>query len=229
MGDVREIALDTETTGLSPKDGHRVVEIGCVELINRIPTGREFHAYINPERDVPEESTAISGLTEEFLKPYPVFREVSEGFLDFIGDSQLVIHNARFDLGFLNAELGMLGGIQIVAARAVDTVLMARRKFPGSPASLDALCKRFRIDLSTREKHGAIVDARLLAAVYLELTGGRQAQLNFDEKVCLNTLEEQPLRKLRHIPVRSFDIPEQEIEAHHQQITGLKNALWRVG
>lgn len=177
MNAVREIALDTETTGLRPEEGHRIVEIGCVEMMGGIPTGREFHTYINPERDVPAEASAISGIVTEFLKPYPLFAIIVDEFLEFIGSSPLVIHNARFDMGFINHELGRLGMPAMPLTRAIDTVMMARRRFPGSPANLNALCKRFNIDLSSRDKHGAIVDARLLARVYLELKGGRQTQL----------------------------------------------------
>ncbi len=174
---MREIALDTETTGLDPNDGHRVVEIGCVELINHVATGKTYHQYINPERDMPEQAFAVHGLSEEFLSRHPVFAEVAGDFVAFVGDSPLVIHNAAFDMGFINAELARAGLEALAMERAIDTVGMARRKFPGARASLDALCQRFDIDISHRELHGALKDAQLLAEVYLELAGGRQPGL----------------------------------------------------
>lgn len=174
---MREIVLDTETTGLDPFSGHRVVEIGCVELLNHVPTGRAYQAYINPEREMPEEAFQIHGLSDEFLADKPPFRDVVEAFLEFLGQGKLVIHNASFDLKFLNAELAALDRPPIGTERAVDTVQLARRKFPGAPANLDALCRRFGVDASAREKHGALLDAELLAEVYLELMGGRQAGL----------------------------------------------------
>ena len=174
---MREIALDTETTGLDPRAGHRIVEIGCVEMINRVATGNVFHQYINPKRDMPAEAEAIHGLSEEFLGGYPVFEKTADAFLEFIGSSQLVIHNAEFDMRFINAELALLERDPIPMERTTDTVRMARKKFPGAPANLDALCRRFNVDNSNRELHGALLDARLLADVYLELTGGRQTDL----------------------------------------------------
>jgi DNA polymerase-3 subunit epsilon len=172
---MREIVLDTETTGFEPAEGHRIVEIGAVELFNHVPTGRVYHQYINPERAMPAEAFAVHGLGDDFLRDKPRFSEIADGFLSFIGaESRLVIHNAAFDMKFLNAELGWLGLAEIAAERAVDTLLIARRKFPGSPVSLDALCRRFGIDNSSREKHGALLDSELLAEVYLELVGGRQ-------------------------------------------------------
>ncbi len=171
---MREVILDTETTGMDPFNGDRLVEIGCVELINHLPTGKTWHQYINPERDVPAEATAVHGLTATFLKDKPVFSQVYVEFLDFIAGDALVIHNADFDLKFLNAELASVGHGGLGGRKIVDTLHMARRKFPGSPASLDALCRRFDIDNSGRELHGALLDSRLLADVYLELLGGRQ-------------------------------------------------------
>ena len=174
---MREIVLDTETTGLDPFQGHRVVEIGCIELVNRIPTGQSFHCYLNPERDVPAEAVAIHGLSTDFLKDKPFFLEVVEELIAFIGDAPLVAHNAMFDLGFLNAELERAGKMLMPRERAVDTLLLARRKYPGAPNRLDDLCARYGIDNSHRTKHGALLDAELLAEVYLELIGARQAQL----------------------------------------------------
>jgi DNA polymerase III subunit epsilon len=174
---VREIVLDTETTGLDPFQGHRIVEIGCIELVNRIPTGQSFHRYINPERDVPPEAVAIHGLSTEFLKDKPFFTEVAEELAVFIGDAPLVAHNALFDLAFLNAELERAGKLLVQRERLVDTLLLARRKYPGAPNRLDDLCIRCGIDNSRRTKHGALLDAELLAEVYLDLIGARQAQL----------------------------------------------------
>ncbi|MDP4796747.1 MAG: DNA polymerase III subunit epsilon [Rhodospirillales bacterium] len=171
---MREIVLDTETTGLDPKSGNRIVEIGCVELLNHVPTGAVYHQYINPERDMPAEAERVHGLSAEFLSGHPVFADIAEAFVEFVGDSPLVIHNAAFDMGFINAELDLIGMTPIDKSRAIDTVTMARRKFPGAQASLDALCRRFGIDLTDRQLHGALLDAQLLASVYLELLGGRQ-------------------------------------------------------
>jgi DNA polymerase III subunit epsilon len=174
---MREIVLDTETTGLSPANGDRIVEIGAVELINHIPTGEVFHVFINPERDMPKEAEAVHGISSAMLKDKPVFKAIAREFLQFIGDAPLVIHNADFDMEFLNAELSYLQVATLPPERAIDTVRMARKKFPMAPASLDALCKRFGIDNSKRVKHGALLDAELLAEVYLELIGGRQTAL----------------------------------------------------
>jgi len=175
---MREIVLDTETTGFDPESGDRIVEIGCVELNGHIPTGRTYHQYINPERSMPQEAFQVHGLGDEFLADKPVFRSIGQAFLDFIGDdSKLVIHNASFDMKFLNAELRWIGLPQIAPARAVDTLEIARRKFPGAPVSLDALCRRFGIDNSSRTLHGALLDSEILAEVYLELIGGRQPDL----------------------------------------------------
>ena len=174
---MREIVLDTETTGLNPKGGDRLVEIGCVELLNRIPTGREFHRFINPERDVPAEVVAVHGLTEEFLKDKPVFADVAGEFVEFIGEDGLVIHNAQFDVGFLNAELTRLSYPEIMFDRVTCTLQLAKRRHPAGPNNLDALCKRYGIDNSKRTKHGALMDSLLLAEVYIELLGARQAAL----------------------------------------------------
>ncbi|MER2508769.1 MAG: DNA polymerase III subunit epsilon, partial [Amaricoccus sp.] len=175
---MREIVLDTETTGFDPLTGDRVVEIGAVELLNHLPTGRVFHAYVNPERAMPAEAFAIHGLGTEFLADKPVFAAIVDEFLAFVGDAKLVIHNARFDMKFLNAELGWVGRTRLAETRAVDTLDLAKRRFPGAPSTLDALCRRFGIDNSSREKHGALLDSELLAEVYLELIGGRQPDLS---------------------------------------------------
>ncbi|MFV0243864.1 MAG: DNA polymerase III subunit epsilon [Qingshengfaniella sp.] len=174
---MREIVLDTETTGFDPFSGDRIVEIGGVELFNHMPTGKTYHQYINPQRDMPEEALAVHGITEEFLADKPVFAKIAQDFIDFVGDARLVIHNAAFDMKFLNAELGWVGLPTLPDSQALDTLNLARRKFPGSPATLDALCRRFGIDNSAREKHGALLDSEILAEVYLELIGGRQPGL----------------------------------------------------
>jgi DNA polymerase-3 subunit epsilon len=177
---LREIVFDTETTGLNATGGDRLIELGCIEIVNRIPTGREFHRYLNPEREVHPEAVAVHGLTGEFLKDKPVFKDVVEEFLAFIGDAPLVAHNASFDLGFLNAELERAARSPLNADRIVDTLALARRRHPAGPNSLDALCKRYGIDLSQRTKHGALLDSMLLAGVYVELLGERQATLGLN-------------------------------------------------
>jgi DNA polymerase-3 subunit epsilon len=181
---MREIVLDTETTGLEPSQGHRIIEIGCLELNNRTPTGAKYHVYINPQRDVPEEAQKISNLSTEFLQDKPLFADVVDGFIEFIADSPLVIHNAEFDIKFLNSELTKAKRASLPLARAIDTVHIARKKFPGSPASLDALCRRFNISLDERKSkgHGAMLDVELLAQVYLELLGGKQPGLELVAK-----------------------------------------------
>jgi len=171
--------LDTETTGLDPFDGHRVVEIGCIELINRIPTGRVWHCHVNPERDVPYQAFEVHGLSTEFLRDKPRFAELADDMMNFIEGAMLVMHNAAFDFGFVNAELDRIARPLLRWDRVVDTLALARRRHPGAPCSLDALCKRYGVDLSEREKHGALLDCRLLAAVYVELVGGHQARLDF--------------------------------------------------
>ncbi|MFY0633508.1 MAG: DNA polymerase III subunit epsilon [Vannielia sp.] len=178
---MREIVLDTETTGFDPFSGDRIVEIGAVELVGHMPTGNHYHQYINPQRDMPTEAFEVHGISEEFLKDKPLFAAIAQDFLDFIGDAKLVIHNAAFDMKFLNAELGWVNKPKIPNDRAIDTVAMARKKFPGSPASLDALCRRFGIT-TERELHGALLDSQILADVYLELIGGRQPGLVLSEK-----------------------------------------------
>ena len=171
---MREIVLDTETTGFEPSEGDRIVEIGAVELFNHLPTGKTYHQYINPQRSMPKDAFDVHGLGDDFLRDKPIFQAIGQAFLDFIADSQLIIHNASFDMKFLNAELTAINLPTLPASRATDTLMIARRKFPGSPATLDALCRRFGVDNSGREKHGALLDSELLAEVYLELVGGRQ-------------------------------------------------------
>ncbi|HRO11247.1 DNA polymerase III subunit epsilon [Amaricoccus sp.] len=174
---MREIVLDTETTGLDPDTGDRIVELGAVELLNHMPTGRVFHRYLNPEREVPAEAVQVHGLTTAFLADKPLFRAVAAEFVAFLGDARLVIHNAAFDMKFLNAELGWAGYDGLPWARAVDTLELARRRYPGAQNTLDALCRRFGVDNTGRTKHGALLDSELLAEVYLELIGGRQPDL----------------------------------------------------
>lgn len=174
---MREIVLDTETTGFEPSEGHRIVEIGAVELFNHLPTGASYHQYINPERSMPREAFEVHGLGDDFLRDKPVFAKIGQDFLDFVGESKLVIHNARFDMKFLNFELSKMGLRTLPDNQALDTLALARQKFPGSPATLDALCRRFGVDNSAREKHGALLDSEILAEVYLELIGGRQPDL----------------------------------------------------
>ncbi len=178
---MREVVLDTETTGLDPASGHRIVEIGAVELLNQAPTGRTYHVLINPERDVPEDAAKVHGHTAAKLQDKPVFSAVAEEFLAFVGDAQIVIHNAEFDVRFLNAELGRLGLASIDGSRVIDTLALARKRHPGQSNNLDALCDRYRIDRSRRIKHGALLDAEILVEVYCELTGGRQKSLSLDD------------------------------------------------
>jgi DNA polymerase-3 subunit epsilon len=224
---MREVVLDTETTGLDPNSGDRVIEIGCLELENHIATGRTFHEYIHPERDIPEEAARIHGITLDMLKGKPLFAEVADAMVDFLGDAKLVIHNAGFDLGFLNAELARVDRPPIPAKRAIDTVRIARRKFPGSPASLDALCKRFNIDNSARTKHGALLDAELLADVYVELIGGKQPGLSLasDEKPAPQDVAARTDRPLR--PARPHAATEGERAAHAAFVERLKDPIWR--
>ena len=221
---MREVVLDTETTGLSPKSGDRIVEIGCVELVNHLPTGEYFHEYINPERDMPEQAQAVHGLSEEFLSDKPLFADVSKAFDDFIGSSPLIIHNAEFDLGFLNAERDRLGFEPIPMDRAIDTVQMARRKFPGSQASLDALCRRFQIDISDRDVHGALKDAKLLAEVYLELIGGRQQGM---ELAAETTIAATALEKNSRPPRPHAPSPAEEA-VHAKFLEKLNQPIWNA-
>lgn len=221
---MREIVLDTETTGFDPSQGHRIVEIGCVELLNHVPTGRTYQAYVNPERTMPTEAFEVHGLSDDFLSDKPVFAEIADSFMAFLADSQLVIHNASFDMGFINAELKNLQKPPIDAPRAIDTVLMARRKFPGSPASLDALCKRFQIDISDRALHGALKDARLLADVYVELLGGRQPGLKLLSKEGQKAIS----RFQRQRPPRLLKPSPDEENAHADFLGKISEPLWNV-
>jgi DNA polymerase-3 subunit epsilon len=225
---MREIVLDTETTGLDPFQGHRVVEIGCVELVNRFPTGKTFHCYVNPERDMPGEAFAVHGLAAEFLKDKPLFGEVAEEFLNFVADAPLVIHNAAFDLAFLNAELERLGRPAITRDRLLDTLMLARRKHPGGPNRLDDLCARYGIDNSRRTKHGALLDAEILADVYLELIGARQAQLGLADTVERTRIARIAAgMRVRPTPLAPRVTPAERI-AHLAFVETLgTNAIWR--
>ncbi|NIJ42260.1 DNA polymerase-3 subunit epsilon [Parvibaculum indicum] len=226
---MREIVLDTETTGLSWADGDRLVEIGCLELLNHVATGNNFHVYINPERDMPQEAFNVHGLSSEFLSDKPVFADIADDFLAFVADDPLVIHNATFDMGFINWELKLLGRPEIPASRAVDTLQIARRKFPGAQNNLDALCRRFSIDNSGRTFHGALLDSELLAEVYLEMRGGRQPGLVLDAALDLDSAGtvEQVERRQRPEALPSRLTPE-EAEAHDAFIATLgEDALWQ--
>ncbi len=220
---MREIVVDTETTGLSPAAGHRIVEIGCLELVNHVPTGSVFHEYLNPERSVPEEALRIHGLTDEFLAAKPSFEAVADAFLEFVAGSRLIIHNAEFDLGFLNAELARAGR-GALRNGVVDTVALARKKYPGGQASLDALCRRFAIDNSERTKHGALLDAELLAEVYLELIGGRQPGLTFGTRAAV--VEDAAAGLPRREP-RRHEPTADELAAHEAFLDTLENPVWR--
>ncbi|OHC75591.1 MAG: DNA polymerase III subunit epsilon [Rhodospirillales bacterium RIFCSPLOWO2_12_FULL_58_28] len=221
---MREIALDTETTGLNYGGDDRIVEIGGVELLNHIATGRTFQCYVNPERDVPEGAFRVHGLSREFLSKHSAFADVADGFLEFIGDSVLVIHNAGFDLGFINAELKRLGRAELPMERVIDTVKLARNKFPGAQANLDALCRRFAIDVSDRELHGALKDARLLAAVYLELVGGRQPDL---ELAAIRQTAEVIAGRQTPRPPRLYAPTPEEEAAHANFLEKLDSPVWR--
>ena len=224
---MREIVLDTETTGLDPRTGDRLVEIGCVELVNHVPTGRTYHTYINPERGMPEGAFAVHGLSEAFLAAHPVFAEVADAFLQFIDDATLVIHNASFDLGFINAELERLGRGAVEPGRAIDTVQLARSKYPGAQASLDALCRRFEIDLSVRTKHGALLDAELLADVYLELIGGRQPGFELGSRRGASGAAMIESSRAPARPARPHAPGEAEIAAHEAFLGRLTDPIWR--
>lgn len=225
---MREIVLDTETTGLDPNQGHRLVELGCIELLNRIPTGASFHVYVNPERDMPAEAFAVHGLSAEFLKDKPLFADIADEFLAFIGEDPLVIHNAGFDHGFLCAELKRVERALIARERLVDTLTLARRKHSAGPYNLDALCARYGIDNSRRTKHGALLDAEILAEVYLELIGGRQATLGLADHVNGRGKAADGAAAVRQRPtVLAPRVSEDERAAHRAFVATLgEDALW---
>jgi DNA polymerase III subunit epsilon len=224
----RSVLFDTETTGLDPRDGHRVIEVAALELINDLPTERRFHRLIHPERDIPEDATRIHGMTLEHLRDKPVFKIIAEELIAFLGtDEMLVAHNAPFDFGFLNAEFGRHGHPPLPLARMIDTLELAKAKFPGMPNSLDALCRRFGIDLSERTSHNALLDCRLLAAVYIELTGGRQRGLSLAvsaETFAIASYEARPDRVIRHIAVSDA-----ELARHAKFLERIKNPIWLAG
>jgi DNA polymerase-3 subunit epsilon len=226
---MREIVLDTETTGLDPLQGHRIVEIGAVELFNHIPTGNTYHTFINPQRDVPREAEAVHGLSGEFLKDKPGFAQIAGEFLEFIGETVLIIHNASFDVGFLNAELGFIKQPLILYERIIDTLTLAKKRHPMGPNSLDALCKRYGIDITKRTKHGALLDSELLANVYLELIGGRQIVLTLPKADNVRQLQvnNTPLqtKRTKALPER---ITREEKEHHEALVKSLgAAALWK--
>lgn len=226
---VREVVFDTETTGFNVDEGDRLVEIGAVELINHIPTGVTYHQYINPEREVPEEAFKVHGLNYEFLKDFPTFDKVADEWLEFVGDAVLVAHNASFDIGFLNGQLKELGKPLFTWDRVVDTLEIARTLFPGARVNLDALCRRYGIDNSERTLHGALLDADLLAKVYLELLGGQEpSMLNEEKKVSHATVfVDSSQQKKEFRPARNFDLSEEEIQAHNDFLTAnIKDAVW---
>ena len=225
---MREIVLDTETTGLDPGTGDKIVEIGAVELWNHLPTGKTFHKYLNPERNMPEEAQAVHGLTEDFLRDKPLFSQIVDDFLRFIKDSKLIIHNASFDMKFINAELELAKKSKLSGDIAIDTLSIARKKFPGSPASLDALCRRFNIDNSARTLHGALLDSEILAEVYLELIGGRQPDFGLSD---INTNDNKKLEENRQTTKRPEPLKrrltEEEEKAHSVFVKKLgENSVW---
>ena len=224
---MREIVLDTETTGLDPDSGHRVVEIGCVELVNHMPTGEIYHVYLNPERDMPMEAERVHGLSEEFLSDKPVFETVADGFAEFIGDAVIVAHNAGFDMKFINAEMKRVHRAEFPKHQSLDTVDMARRKYPGAQNSLDALCRRFGIDNSHRTKHGALLDAELLAEVYLELIGGREPGLELSANAVQRSQARQAEAPKQVRPPRAHEVPEPEKAAHKEFLEKLTDPIWK--
>ncbi len=226
---MREIVLDTETTGLDPRSGDRVVEIGCIELHNHVATGETFHTYINPERDMPAGAEAVHGLSIEFLSDKPVFADIADDFLVFIGKAPLIVHNASFDLGFINAELERANRPLLDKDLAIDTVQIARRKFPGAQVNLDALCRRFNIDLSVRVKHGALLDAELLADVYLELIGGREPGLGLAATAdkAMRSAEQNAISRPKRDP-RPHQPLAHEQAAHTAFLDKIKTPLWSV-
>lgn len=222
---MREIVLDTETTGLDALGGHRIIEIGAAELLNHVPTGNHYHRYINPERDVDQGAYDVHGLSREFLSDFPTFSGIVDDFMEFIAEDRLIIHNARFDMGFINMELGRLKRPDIPMNRVVDTLQMARRRYPGAQASLDALCRRFEIDNSHRDLHGALVDADLLAGVYLELIGGRQPGFELAANVVQEAAPE--IRESAARPPREFAASPEEQNAHKELLNQITDPIWR--
>ncbi|OJW72888.1 MAG: DNA polymerase III subunit epsilon [Sphingomonadales bacterium 63-6] len=228
---MREIVFDTETTGFDPAKGDRLVEMGCIELVNRVATGRSFHAYYNPDRSMPAEAEAVHGLSDAFLADKPRFHESAVELLEFFGDSPLVAHNATFDFGFLNAELAMCGMAPVSLDRMIDTLALAKRRHPGAKLSLDALCSRYGVDRSHRTFHGALLDAELLAQVYVELTGGRQIGLELATTVTETTIIEfkrSPAKKREYRAPRPHDASEEELARHREFLTTIMSPLWET-
>ena len=223
---MRQIVLDTETTGIDPKEGHRIIEIGCVEVVNRRLTGNHFHVYINPGRHIEQEAIEVHGITNEFLTDKPTFAQVAQEFVNFIKGAQLVIHNAPFDIGFLNSELSAIGRNAIDENRIIDTLPMARQKFPGAQVNLNALCRKYNIDNSHRDLHGALVDADLLASVYLELIGGKQPGLQLATERKKQGITDSVVQKGR--VKRVFAVNATELEAHSRLLDSLANPIWRI-
>lgn len=229
MQSLREIILDTETTGLEPKDGHRIVEVGAIEMFNKVLTGKHFHFYVNPDRDMPTEAYRIHGISGEFLRDKPRFADIADDFLEFVQDSKLIIHNAAFDIKFLNHELSLLKRPNIKFLdldNSIDTVIMARKKFPGMKASLDALCKRYKIDNSSRKLHGALKDAALLAEVYVELTGGRQASFSLtqEKQVTTNIVANTHSHTIKNTTV--VKPTKEELQKHKEFLTKVLIPAW---
>ncbi|MDR1560845.1 MAG: DNA polymerase III subunit epsilon [Holosporaceae bacterium] len=220
---LREVVLDTETTGLSHENGDRIVDIGCVELINHVQSGKIYQVYINPQRKMSAEATTISGITSDFLIDKPLFHEIVDDFLSFVGNSRLIIHNAKFDIGFLNSELKRIGKPLFNLDNVIDTLEMARKKFPGSPANLDALCKRFGIDKSSRVTHGSLIDSRLLAEVYMNLLGGHQSSILFSKE---NSISSSTGEIKKKYPERFFPPSADEVSAHEEFLASLNSPVW---
>ncbi len=218
---MRAIVLDTETTGLSSKSGDRIIEIGCVEIIDRIETGNIFHTYINPERLIPESATNIHGITNEQVSDKPVFAQIAQQFLDFIQNSKLIIHNANFDITFLNCELSKTRFNTLPATNVIDTLKLARQKFPGSSVSLDSLCKRFNISLQNRQYHGALLDSQLLTQVYLELTKSQQSTIRFTTTKNINHVQKKR-------EARKFEVTAEEKQAHQDLLSKIQNPIWNT-
>lgn len=230
---MREIVLDTETTGLDPTQGHRIVEIGAVELWNQMPTGKTYHQYINPQRSMPEEAFAVHGLSEAFLSDKPIFEKIAQEFLDFVQDSKMVIHNASFDMRFLNHELSNLNLRTLPNDQAIDTLMIARRKFPGASVSLDSLCRRFNIDNSMRTLHGALLDSEILAEVYLELTGGRQPDFELGQSITPlkndGQVQNQRGVQIKRPRALTSRLTQEEKDAHNAFVKTLGDeALWKT-
>lgn len=225
---MREIVFDTETTGFEPSEGHRLVEIGALELMNHMPTGNTFHKYINPEREIPEDAIRVHGITNERVADCPLFADIADDWIAFVGHSPMIAHNASFDMRFINAELGWIERPLYPAEQFIDTLAMARKKFPGSPVSLDALCRRFSIDNSSRSFHGALLDSELLAEVYLELCGGRQPGLALGSGDNSGGDDENRVRLARSFrEPRSFDVSAEDLAAHREFLEAkIKNSLW---